>query len=46
MSHQTTEDAEDDEFEFYIIHDSVGVSHVMRKRKGEPPMFRRTTSFD
>jgi hypothetical protein len=34
MTHQTSEDAEDDEFEYYIVHDSIGVSHVLRKEKG------------
>lgn len=40
MSHPTSGDAEDDEFEYYIVHDSIGVSHIMRKKKGELPMFR------
>jgi hypothetical protein len=24
-----TEDAEDDEFEYYFVHDSIGISHVL-----------------
>ncbi|HEV2138573.1 MAG TPA: hypothetical protein VGR53_06995 [Nitrososphaerales archaeon] len=46
MSHQTTEDEEDDGFEYYIVHDSIGVSHVMRKRKGELPLVRCTNCDD
>ena len=40
MSRQTTEDPEDTEFEYYIVHDSIGVSHMVRKKKGELPIFR------
>ena len=25
---------EDDQYEYYIVHDSVGVSHVMRHKRG------------
>jgi hypothetical protein len=36
------EAGEDEEFDYYIVHDSVGVSHILRKRKEEPPMVRCT----
>ena len=28
---------EDDQYEYYIVHDSVGVSHVMRHKRGVHP---------
>jgi hypothetical protein len=30
------------EWEYYLVHDSIGVSHVMRTRKGAHPAVRRT----
>ncbi len=33
------EAGEDDDWDYYIVHDSLGVSHVYRKKKGEPPTF-------
>ena len=33
-----TEDS--NEYEYYFIHDSIGVSHVMRRRKGVHPSIR------
>ena len=33
---------QEDEWEYYMIHDSIGVSHVMRKRKGELPPVKYT----
>ena len=27
-------DGEEQEYEYYIVHDSIGVSHVMRHKKG------------
>ncbi len=33
------EAGEDDEWDYYIVHDSIGVSHVLRKKKGETPTF-------
>jgi len=29
---------EEGEFEYYIAHDSIGVPHILRKLRGEPPM--------
>ena len=37
---------QEDEWEYYFIHDSIGVSHVMRKRKGELPMVKCTNCDD
>lgn len=31
---------EDDEYEYYIIHDGLGISHVMRHKKGEHPSIK------
>ena len=31
---------QEDEWEYYFIRDNIGVSHVMRKRKGELPMVK------
>ena len=31
---------EDDEWEYYFVHDSIGVSHVMRTKKGAHPGVR------
>ena len=31
---------EEGEYEYYIVHDSIGVSHVMRTRKGAHPAVR------
>ena len=28
---------EDDEYEYYIIHDGLGISHVLRHKKGVHP---------
>ena len=36
------EAGEDDEWDYYIVHDSIGVSHILKKRKGELPMIRCT----
>jgi len=33
---------QEDEWEYYIVHDGIGVSHVMRKRKGELPLVKCT----
>ncbi len=33
-----TEDLDDDEY--YIIHDGLGISHVMKRMKGEHPAIR------
>lgn len=30
----------DDEFDYYIVHDSIGVSHVVRTKKGAHPAVR------
>ena len=29
----------DEEYDYYIVHDSIGVSHVLKQKKGEPPSF-------
>ena len=34
------EAGEDDQYEYYIVHDSVGVSHVMRHKKGVHPAIK------
>ncbi len=34
------EAGEDEEWDYYIVHDSLGVSHVMRTRKGRHPAVR------
>jgi hypothetical protein len=34
----------DDEWDYYIVHDSVGVSHVLRRKKGELPQIRCTST--
>jgi hypothetical protein len=31
---------EDDEFDIYEVKDGTGVSHVLKKRIGEPPTLR------
>ena len=31
-----------DDYEYHIVHDSLGVSHVMRRRKGLHSAIRRT----
>jgi hypothetical protein len=36
----------DDEWDYYIVHDSVGVSHVLRRKKGELPQTRCTNCDD
>ena len=28
---------EDDEYEYYVIHDGLGISHFMRQKKGVHP---------
>ncbi len=33
------EAGDDCEFDYYIVHDSIGVSHILRQKKGEPPTF-------
>ena len=33
-------DDNDQEYEYYIVHDSIGVSHVFRTRKGTHPAIR------
>ncbi len=33
------EAGEDDEYDYYIVHDSIGVSHVLRQKKGKLPAF-------
>ncbi len=33
------EAGENDEWDCYVIHDSLGVSHVCGQKKGEPPTF-------
>ena len=35
-----SEDRDSDEYEYYIVHDSIGVSHVMRHKKGVHPAIR------
>jgi hypothetical protein len=30
---------EEGEWEYYIVHDSIGVSHIHRKRRDEPQTF-------
>jgi len=30
----------EDEYDYYIAHDSIGVSHVVRVKKGKPPNIR------
>ena len=42
----TDEETEEDEWEYYFIHDSIGVSHIMRKLKGELPLVRCTNCED
>ena len=32
---------EDDDYEYYIIHDGLGISHVLRRPKGAHPSMRR-----
>jgi len=32
--------SEDDEYDYYIVHDRIGTSHVMRTRKNTPPAVR------
>jgi len=31
---------EDDQYEYYIIHDGIGVSHIMRRKKGVHPTIK------
>ena len=31
---------EDDQYEYYIIHDGLGISHVMRHKKGVHPSIK------
>ena len=31
---------EDDKYEFYVIHDGLGISHFIRRPKGKPPQVR------
>ena len=40
------EAGEDEEFDYYIVHDSIGVSHVLRKKRGELPQIRCTNCED
>jgi hypothetical protein len=37
---------EDGEYETWITHDSIGVSHVIRIRKGAPPRQVRCAGCD
>jgi hypothetical protein len=30
----------DEEWDYYIVHDSIGVSHILRVPKGKPPQIR------
>lgn len=40
------EAGEDEQWDYYIVHDNIGVSHVLKKRKGELPLIRRTNCED
>ena len=31
---------EDDKCEYYILHDGLGISHVLRRQKGRPPQIK------
>ena len=35
-----SESDDSDEYEYYIVHDRIGVSHVMRHKKGVHPAIR------
>jgi len=37
------EDNEGGDWVYYLVHDSIGVSHVMRTRKGTHPAVRCTS---
>jgi len=37
---------DEDEWEYYIVHDSIGVSHIYRKKRGEPPLARCANCSD
>jgi hypothetical protein len=41
-----TDEQEDDKHDYYIVHDSIGVSHIMRKQKGEHPALRCVNCSD
>ena len=30
----------DDEYDYYVVHDSIGVSHIIKTRKGAHPAVR------
>ena len=31
---------EDDEYDYYVIHDGLGISHFLKRPKGKPPQVR------
>ena len=31
---------EDDEYEYYVIHDGLGISHFLRQKKGVHPSIK------
>ena len=37
MSSDYPSAGEDDEYEYYIIHDGLGISHIMRRPRGKHP---------
>ena len=40
------DDNEEQEYEYYFVHDSIGVSHVMRRPKGSDPRISCTNCDD
>ena len=40
------EAGQDDEWDYYIVHDSIGVSHVLWRPKGKPPQIRSVGCVD
>ena len=36
----TEEETKEEEWDYYIVHDSIGVSHVFRTKKGQHPGIR------
>ena len=31
---------EDDDYDYYVIHDGLGISHFLKRPKGKPPQTR------
>ncbi len=35
-----SQEPDSEEYEYHIIHDSIGVSHILKRKKGVHPLIR------